>query len=436
MSVDTNSASEPASERLTCTCAHAQSSSAGGKRREVADVDERQRPFRDVGRLRELALGQDDERDPRPQPQARRVGRRGRVAPREVLVVELDRREVVGLEVRDPVARLGADDRAGVDAHDVARAVELDVARQRRLDDGVALHGLAGDLEIEVDGRRAPRRRRPGRRRRCAPRSPGAARAGRSTCRAAWSRRDLEGGQDVQLAVETRVGLQPRREVLARHRLAGERGGPARRGVVGGERDDEALAADSDLVGERPQLRAACCDSGDRLMLAPPAGGRTAPREGVEAPPEAAVVRVDGAELVADDALDARRRTRAGRRRPKLDARRGRPRRRAWRASSRRRSPGTARARRTRRASARLASAPSSTPMVSLRTSDGRCSPTLSTVRSSGTARWLTRSVPTGCRTSPSVGLERAQRDEQVRARREVRLPGLPAWRARVEHGP
>ena len=47
------------------------------------------------------------------------------VAPREVLVVELDERQVVRLEVRDPVPRLGAHERLEIEPDDVAGAVQL-----------------------------------------------------------------------------------------------------------------------------------------------------------------------------------------------------------------------------------------------------------------------------------------------------------------------
>jgi hypothetical protein len=128
----------------------------GGRQRGgVGDVDVRQRLARDVPALLELhALLEDHEHDPRAQLEARPVGRGGRVAPGEVLVVELDRRHVVGLVVGDPVARLGAHDRPAVDAHDVAGAVQLhvavDVRGRRRRDAG---QRLAGQRQLHVDRR-------------------------------------------------------------------------------------------------------------------------------------------------------------------------------------------------------------------------------------------------------------------------------------------
>jgi len=89
---------------------------------EIGNVDVGQRLVLDVPAFAEFALGKDDERDPRAQAPFARVGARGRVAPRKILVVELDVREVVRLEVRNVVARLDAHDRAPVDADDVAGA--------------------------------------------------------------------------------------------------------------------------------------------------------------------------------------------------------------------------------------------------------------------------------------------------------------------------
>jgi hypothetical protein len=103
-----------------------------GSRRKDARVvnrDERLRPPGDVLCVGEFVLFQDDERDPRQELEALR--RRGRVAPREILVVEVDGREVVRLEVGDPLTRLGAHDRKRVDASDVARAVKLNVLQNR-----------------------------------------------------------------------------------------------------------------------------------------------------------------------------------------------------------------------------------------------------------------------------------------------------------------
>ncbi len=55
-----------------------------------------------------------------------RPGRR--VTPGKVLLVELNKGQVVGLEVCHPVARLGADYGAGVDTDHISRPDELDIA--------------------------------------------------------------------------------------------------------------------------------------------------------------------------------------------------------------------------------------------------------------------------------------------------------------------
>ena len=116
----------------------------------------------------------------------------------------------------------------------------------------------------------------------------------------------------MQLAVETRVGLQPRRELLAR--LASlENAAVPPAAVLSAvnattKPSPPTLTASSNGRSFEPgvlrQRRPA--DAGAVQQM-----GEQHAREGVEAPPEAAVVRVDGAELVADDALDDRPRTRA-----------------------------------------------------------------------------------------------------------------------------
>ena len=119
--------------------------------------DERQRASRDVLWVGEFVFFQDDERDPRQELESLR--RRGRVPPREILVVEVDGGEVVRLEVSDPMAWLGADDRQRVDAGDVPRAVELDVLRDWLHESRAAADGGAGKLELHVDGRTRSRGR-------------------------------------------------------------------------------------------------------------------------------------------------------------------------------------------------------------------------------------------------------------------------------------
>ena len=53
------------------------------------------------------------------------VRRDGRVAPRKILVVEIDCREIVRLEIADPGTRLGTDNLARVDPGYVARTDKL-----------------------------------------------------------------------------------------------------------------------------------------------------------------------------------------------------------------------------------------------------------------------------------------------------------------------
>src|SRR5919109_5200632 len=100
----------------------------GEARRRARDLDERERPIEYVACLFELVVFEDDERDPWRQPPL--VGRRRRrcVAPGKILVVELDEREVVVLEVRDPRPGLRADNRSKIDADDIARTVERDLS--------------------------------------------------------------------------------------------------------------------------------------------------------------------------------------------------------------------------------------------------------------------------------------------------------------------
>ena len=116
----------------TCTCAHAHSWSAGGKSAfGVVDLDERQWLRRQRLWSLEFALFEHDEREPRNEPLPVRRCSRRRVAPEEVLVVELDERQVVRLEVHDRAARLAAHDRACLDADHITRPVQRYVALER-----------------------------------------------------------------------------------------------------------------------------------------------------------------------------------------------------------------------------------------------------------------------------------------------------------------
>jgi hypothetical protein len=122
---------------------------------EALDVDVRQRMVANVLPLGELSLGQDDEHDPRREAALGQVGPLGRVAPRPILVVELDGGEVIGLEVGDPVAGLGADDGPSLDAEDVAGAEERHAAGH--VDGGVAAAVDLRSAQREMDVHRRPR---------------------------------------------------------------------------------------------------------------------------------------------------------------------------------------------------------------------------------------------------------------------------------------
>ena len=74
---------------------------------------------------RELRVGERDEQDPGRQTTRGRVRCQRRVAPRKVLVVEVDSGQIVRLEVCDAGTRFGADDLLGLNGRDVARSDEL-----------------------------------------------------------------------------------------------------------------------------------------------------------------------------------------------------------------------------------------------------------------------------------------------------------------------
>ena len=119
---------------------------------------------RQVGALdgvREFVVGQHEKGDPWAELEApvRRLGRRRRarrrVAPGEVLLVEVDIGKGAGLEGLRAVPRMDAHDCFGPDAADVARAEQLD-----RLADRWARRWIAGDrrrLQREVDRSEARR---------------------------------------------------------------------------------------------------------------------------------------------------------------------------------------------------------------------------------------------------------------------------------------
>ena len=119
-------------------------------------ADRRQRPAGAQRGRRDLRALDDDEHEPRAQ-MAGGVGARRREQPRKVGRIEVDDREVVGLEVGDVRPRVGAHDQALIDADHVGRAVEREV--------DVAGHGggrvavLLG-LQRQADRDARPRRER------------------------------------------------------------------------------------------------------------------------------------------------------------------------------------------------------------------------------------------------------------------------------------
>jgi hypothetical protein len=101
----------------------------------------------------ELALLQHDECDPGPQLHA--VGRRRRVAPGEILVVELDRGEIIGFVIGDPGMWVGPEDRAAFDADDVAGPEQRDILRHWRGQFDAAADRIA--VYLQRDWNRRPR---------------------------------------------------------------------------------------------------------------------------------------------------------------------------------------------------------------------------------------------------------------------------------------
>ena len=123
------------------------------RRRGIGDHDHRQAPGRRVGQ-RGLLVGEDDEGQPRQEPPVR--GGHRRVAPRQVGSVELDRGEVVRLDVGRARSRIGAHDLVGVETGDVGGPVELDGGRGGA--SGFVVH-LDLDRERAPDGYRSRRER-------------------------------------------------------------------------------------------------------------------------------------------------------------------------------------------------------------------------------------------------------------------------------------
>ena len=97
---------------------------AGGEHERRSDAPRRIAP-------REFVVLQHREHEPRREPMRGGIRRDRRVAPRKVLVVEIDGREIVRLEIAHASARLGADHLAGLYAHHVARSGKLHGERRR-----------------------------------------------------------------------------------------------------------------------------------------------------------------------------------------------------------------------------------------------------------------------------------------------------------------
>src|SRR5262245_7769730 len=87
---------------------------------EVRHIDIGQRLVFDVPALGEFLLREYDECDPWPETSFGQVRRSGSVPPAESFVVELDVRQMIGFEIGDPVARLHAENRALIDANNIA----------------------------------------------------------------------------------------------------------------------------------------------------------------------------------------------------------------------------------------------------------------------------------------------------------------------------
>ena len=90
-------------------------------------LDRRQRLAVRRRRVLEFAVFHDDKGEPWPKAVADQIRRRRRIAPGKVLLVELDIREVVRLEIGDPVMGVCFDNSAWVNAYDVTGPVDLNL---------------------------------------------------------------------------------------------------------------------------------------------------------------------------------------------------------------------------------------------------------------------------------------------------------------------
>jgi hypothetical protein len=125
-----------------------------GEHRQISDVDEGERLACRVA-VGELTLLEHHQRNPRPVPVRCPIRARRGVAPRKVFVVELDVREVIRLEIGDPVFRLGFDDGSALDADDVARTEQADRARNRHVRDrGADALDVQHHLDVHVRSQR------------------------------------------------------------------------------------------------------------------------------------------------------------------------------------------------------------------------------------------------------------------------------------------
>src|SRR5947207_4636522 len=98
----------------------------GGRRKfflSVIDVDKGQRLVLDVFAIFELTFLERNERDPRRKPVQRLIVFTRRVTPRKILVVKIDVRKIIRLEISYPIARLGLKEGTLLNANNVAGTV-------------------------------------------------------------------------------------------------------------------------------------------------------------------------------------------------------------------------------------------------------------------------------------------------------------------------
>src|SRR5437868_14029924 len=93
----------------------------------LRNLNKRQWLVLDACTIFELTFLQRNEGDPRRQPMQRLIVFARRVTPRKILVVKIDVRKIVRLEISDPIARLGLEKRTLLNANDIARPVQLNL---------------------------------------------------------------------------------------------------------------------------------------------------------------------------------------------------------------------------------------------------------------------------------------------------------------------